>query len=78
MTKRREMSADEIAERLDRPIGLGVSSFSHERDRRMRRSIETERGAAYTDAEWSEAKVNLVEFFGLLVELDLKYSERRR
>ena len=82
------MTSDEIGYRLaavERIVAApvmgqdgSVSSFTEERERRMRRSIEAERGAAYTDAEWGEAKTNLVAFFGLLAELDLKYSKGRR
>lgn len=57
---------------------VAPASLAESRERRMRRSIETERGAAYTAPEWGEAKSNLVAFFGLLAELDLKYSEGRR
>ena len=44
------------------------SDISRTRDLKVRRLIEAERGAAYTDFEWNEARRNLSEFFGILAE----------
>lgn len=41
-----------------------------EQEQAARASIERQRGSAYTDEEWQEARANLLAFFGLLAKWD--------
>lgn len=56
---------------------LEAPDMRRAREQSARHSIEHARGAAYTDAEWSEAKQNLIEFFGILAEWKRAEAQRR-
>ncbi len=52
-----------------------LSDVTMSPDLRARPAIEKERGAAYTDAEWAEAKRNLVSF--MLIAIDWQEARPR-
>lgn len=53
-----------------------LSDVSLTPESRARLALEQANGAAYTDLEWTMAKRNLLDFFGILAEW--KESEVRR
>jgi hypothetical protein len=65
------LTLEDIQKRIDEvDASQAIEPVALDLEGEARRSIEQERGSAYTDAEWSEARRNLTEFFGVLAEWD--------
>lgn len=63
----KELTLTDLQERRVQPMAKEAAA---------RASIERRRGRAYTDDEWAEAKRNLLAFFSILAEADLKRVDR--